>query len=116
MDVADHATQNIACARKRDVFVVQLAMVACITVTQTMKNSCPCSIIRLQMSDGGLINDSCWWIGSSGGYCVGGYLVVDGWLDLVVAIGGWQINGSVGLGLVVGIVLEDIWWLMGGWI
>jgi hypothetical protein len=68
------------------------------------------------MSDGGLINNSCWWVGSSGGYCVGGYLVVGGWLDLVVGSSGWLINGSVGLGLVVGIVSEDMWWLVVGWI
>ena len=46
MDVPDYATQNVAHANKRDVFVVQLAMVEFITVGQTMKNSWPCSIIR----------------------------------------------------------------------
>lgn len=41
-----NATQNVAHAKKRDIFVVQHAMVDCITVAQTLKNSCPCSIIR----------------------------------------------------------------------
>ena len=78
MDVADHATQNIACARKRDVFVVQLGH-GRITVAQTLKNSCPCSIIRWYMSGGWLINGSVLWIGSSSRVCVGGYVVVGGW-------------------------------------
>ncbi len=43
-------------------------------------------------------------------------MVVGGWLDLVVGIGDWLINGSVGLGLVVGIVSENMWWLVDGWI
>ncbi len=38
-------TKRCAC-KKRDFFVVQLAMVECITVAQTMKNSCPRSISR----------------------------------------------------------------------
>ncbi len=38
-------TKHCAC-KKWDFFVVQLAMVECITVAQTMKNSFPCSISR----------------------------------------------------------------------
>ena len=45
VDAAERATQNLAHAKKMDVFVVQLAMVDCITVAQTMKHSCACSII-----------------------------------------------------------------------
>jgi len=57
VDAVENATQNVVHAKKRDVFVVQLAMVDCITVTQTLKNSCPCSIIRWYMSGGWLITN-----------------------------------------------------------
>ena len=65
MDAVENATQNVAHAKKRDVFVVQLAMVDCITVAQTLKNSCPCSIIRWYMRGGSSCRDDCWLINGS---------------------------------------------------
>ena len=79
MDAVQNAAQSVVHAKKRDIFVVQHAMVDCITVAQTLKNSCPCSIIRWYMSGGWLINGSILWIGSSSRVCVGGYVVVGGW-------------------------------------
>ena len=79
MDAVQNAAQSVVHAKKRDIFVVQHAMVDCITVAQTLKNSCPCSIIRWYMSGGWLINGSILWIGSSSRVCVGGYVVVDVW-------------------------------------